>query len=227
MTELGSTGSALLHFITHLCFTIHLSIQSCAQHRLSLRGYSSFCLSDSRAAPTAARTSVRSEMTNPAKNPDILSLLQSQYTLLHQQIFSTTSYLSQRHPLAPPPSDPYSRNVITPGREDTDPAQTAHPLHPVSQEVFAESQVQLSEDLVRKFQQILKLVEKLPGGDRGEVQQKEEVRRLTEELRGVELERKESRRQMKVLAGRLDAVVAGMSTNIEMDGAANGTISDG
>jgi hypothetical protein len=161
-------------------------------------------------------------MSSPNPTQDILSLLQSHYTLLHQQIFSTTSYLSQRHPLSPPPSDPYSRNLTLPGREDTDPAQTAHPLHPVSQETFAESQAQLSEDLVRKVQQILTLVERLPGGTRGEAKQEEEVKRLTEELRAVETERKESRRQMRVLAGRLDGVVGGMSTNIEAEGKENG-----
>jgi hypothetical protein len=166
-------------------------------------------------------------MATPTPNPDILSLLQSHYTLLHQQIFSTTSYLSQRHPLAPPHSDPYSRKITAPGREDTDPEQTAHPLHPVSREIFAESQAQLSEDLVRKVQQILNLVERLPGGGRGEAQQEEEARRLTEELRGMEVERKESRRQMRELAGRLDAVVGGMSTNIETEGEANGSIARG
>jgi Subunit 21 of Mediator complex len=150
-------------------------------------------------------------------NRDILSLLQSHYTILHQQIFSTASYLSQRHPLSPPPSDPYSRDLTQPGREDTDLAQTAHPLHPVSRETFSESQKQLSEDLVRKVQQIQNLVEKLPGGDRDEYQQTVEVKRLAEELKGVEKERKESRRQMRQLTRRLEGVVGGMSKNIEVE----------
>lgn len=70
---------------------------------------------------------------------------------------------------------------------------------------------------MRKVKQIQGLVERLPGGDRGEEQQEEEVRRLTEELRAVEKERKESRRQMRELAGRLENVVGGMSTNIELE----------
>lgn len=156
-------------------------------------------------------------MTEPKPNPDILSLLQSHYTILHQQIFSTVSYLSERHPLSPPPSDPYSRDLTLPGREDTDPYQTAHPLHPVTRETFAQSQQQLSEDLVRKVKQINGLVERLPGGDRGEQQQEEEVRRLSEELRQVERERKESRKQMRELARRLEGVIGGMSTNIEVE----------
>ena len=165
-------------------------------------------------------------MTSPTSNPDILSLLQSHYTILHQQIFSTTSYLSQRHPLAPPPSDPYSQGLL-PGREDTDPHQTAHPLHPVSPETFAESQKQLSEDLVRKVKQIQTLVERLPGSNRGEEQQEDEVRRLSEEVRAVEKERKESRRQMRELAKRLDDVVLGMSTNIEPGVGSNGQVTPG
>ena len=70
---------------------------------------------------------------------------------------------------------------------------------------------------MRKAKQIQGLVERLPGGDRGEGQQEDEVRRLAEELREVEKERKESRRQMKELARRLDSVVNGMNTNIEVE----------
>lgn len=67
------------------------------------------------------------------------------------------------------------------------------------------------------MQQIQSLVERLPGGARGEDQQEMEVKRLAEELRNAEKERKESRRQMRQLARRLEGVVSGMSTNIEME----------
>ena len=70
---------------------------------------------------------------------------------------------------------------------------------------------------MRKIKHIQGLVQRLPGGERGDGQQEADVKRLAEQLQEVEKEKKESRRKMRELARRFDNVVNGMDTNIEVE----------
>jgi mediator of RNA polymerase II transcription subunit 21 len=170
---------------------------------------------------------------------DILTQLQTCYDQLLTQFFSTISYLSQRHPLVAPdpdPNDPFtnppsaaaaasqtpnpadpsqtvSTSGVNPGPEDTE--RAPYPLRPVSQQTFETAQQELAEDLVLKGQQIELLISRLPGIGRGEEQQAEEIKALTEKVREMEARQKEKRREMRRYVKRLDNVVMGMAESVD------------
>lgn len=155
---------------------------------------------------------------------DILTQLQTCYDQLLTQLFSTVSYLSQRHPLVAPtadPNDPYtnppnqenSETAILPGLEDTD--RAPYPLRPVPASTFAQAQRELAEDLVLKTQQIELLIARLPGIGLGEEQQFKEIEALSVKVREMEERRKAKRSEMRAYVKRLDDVVLGMARSIE------------
>lgn len=138
---------------------------------------------------------------------------------LATQIYSTTCYLSQRHPLLPPepvPGDSYtqppppSSNPLTPGPEDTAPSNPRQ-LHPDPPSAFAASQRELAQDLILKGAQIEYLASILPGLGKREEEQEERIRVLEGELRSVENQRREKRREMRALVSRLEDVVMGVA----------------
>lgn len=165
---------------------------------------------------------------------DILTQLQTTYTQLLTQFYSTISYLSQRHPTIAPdpvPGQPYTNpptevstgpngeritriTAIEPGPEDTDPQRTPFPLRPDSPEVFEDAKRELAEDLILKAQQIQYLIERLPGLGKGEEEQKEDIRRLVDECEEMEKVRRVKRKEMRLLVERLDAVVGGMAKSV-------------
>ncbi|RVX75931.1 hypothetical protein B0A52_00288 [Exophiala mesophila] len=157
---------------------------------------------------------------------DILTQLQTCYDQLLTQLFSTLSYLSQRHPLIhpiPDPNDPYTNpptqdghdntNTIAPGLEDTD--RAPYPLRPVAPSTFENAQQELAEDLVLKTQQIELLIARLPGIGLGENQQREEIEKLSVKVREMEERRKAKRKEMREYVKKLDDVVLGMAKSIE------------
>jgi mediator of RNA polymerase II transcription subunit 21 len=154
---------------------------------------------------------------------DILTQLQTCYDQLLTQFFSTVSYLSQRHPLAAPqpiPGDPYTTfpedvTASRPGNEDVGNAGP-YPLLPVSPETFERAQRELAEDLVRKGQQIEYLIERLPGLDRNEEEQAKDIRKKVEELKQMEILRKQKRKEMRECLRQLDEVVMGMAHSIDI-----------
>jgi mediator of RNA polymerase II transcription subunit 21 len=136
---------------------------------------------------------------------------------LATQLYSTTSYLSQRHPLlapSPVPNDPYTlpppAGTLNPGPEDTDPSNP-RALHPESPAAFAAAQRELARDLIIKAGQIQYLVENLPGIGTREEEQEARIRALEAELREMEKQRNEKRREMRALVGRLEDVVMGVA----------------
>lgn len=149
---------------------------------------------------------------------DILTQLQTHYGFLLRQFYSTLSYNSQRHPLIhpTPTSDPYTNPTIKPepGPEDIDPQRQPYPLRPDAPESFNESQKELAEDLVAKGQQILYLVERLPGFGRGEEEQKREIEALVKQVEDMEKIKKEKRREMRECVRKLESVILGMDRSI-------------
>lgn len=160
---------------------------------------------------------------------DILTQLQTCYNQLLIQFFSTVSYNSRRHPLIAPepvPGDPYTqppRDIVSGtgrhryvnyklGQEDTDPSVD---LRPQSPDVFDQAQQDLAEDLVMKAQQIEYLIKRLPGLGQGEEQQNAEIRRLVEEVKEMEVKRREKRKEMRKCLEQLDHVVMGMSRSVD------------
>jgi hypothetical protein len=152
---------------------------------------------------------------------DILTQLQICYDQLLTQYFSTVSYLSQRHGLVAPqsiPGDQYTlpmKDDITtkPGPEDT---AGPMPLLPVPDEEFESAKQLLAEDLVRKSLQIEDLIRKLPGLGKSEDQQKADIEQLVEQVKEMDTLRKQKRKEMKQCVRRLDEVVLGMSTSINV-----------
>ncbi|PGH06540.1 hypothetical protein GX51_02365 [Blastomyces parvus] len=78
---------------------------------------------------------------------------------------------------------------------------------PDTPEVFALRQRELARDLIVKEQQIEYLISVLPGVGSSEAEQEERIRRLAEELRVVEAERMEKRREMRKLGERVDELL--------------------
>ena len=168
---------------------------------------------------------------------DRLTQLQACYDQLLTQFFSTVSYLNQRHPLIypePVPGDPYTNvprkdaqdasatgassrqryaTVIQPGGED---ATGGRPLLPVTPEIFEEAQHDLAEDLILKGQQIEHLIRSLPGLDKGQEQQAAEIEALVEKVHEMEKQKKQKRREMRECVRKLDDVIMGMSTSVEV-----------
>ncbi|RMD44168.1 hypothetical protein DV735_g993, partial [Chaetothyriales sp. CBS 134920] len=154
---------------------------------------------------------------------DILTQLQTCYDQLLTQFFATVSYLSQRHPLiAPQPiaglratlpaTDEHSSQ---PGREDKIEPFT---LRPVSPDQFNQKQRELAEDLVRKAQQIESLIQKLPGLGKDEEQQADDIRKLAEQVREMEVLRRQKRQEMADCVSQLDHVILGMAKSIDVPG---------
>jgi uncharacterized coiled-coil protein SlyX len=136
---------------------------------------------------------------------------------LATQLYCTTSYLSQRHPLVAPtpvPDDPYTlpppAGTLNPGPEDTD-SSNPRALHPETPAAFAAAQRELARDLIIKAGQIQYLVENLPGIGTREEEQEARIRALEAELREMEKQRKEKRKEMRALIGRLEDVVMGVA----------------
>ncbi|RMZ86968.1 hypothetical protein DV736_g5809, partial [Chaetothyriales sp. CBS 134916] len=152
---------------------------------------------------------------------DILTQLQTCYDQLLTQFFATVSYLSQRHPLvAPQPitglhatlpaADEHSSK---PGPEDKIEPFT---LRPVSADHFAQKQRELAEDLVRKGQQIESLIQRLPGLGKDEEQQADDIRKLAEQVKAMEVLRKQKRQEIADCVSQLDHVILGMATSIDV-----------
>lgn len=144
------------------------------------------------------------------------------------QIFSSFSYNSQRHPLVAPDEIPglkytsHKAAQLRPDKEDTLPERNPYPLQPAEKDEFEESQRELSEDLITKAKQIQELIARLPTIERGEEEEMEEIRNLSEQVRQMKREEKAQRREMRRLLKRLDAVVGGMSSSIDHGHAARG-----
>ena len=165
---------------------------------------------------------------------DILTQLQTCYDQLLIQFFSTVSYHHRRHPLIAPeptPGDEYSKPpkdaVLLDGHsgrhryvnyklgaEDSDPQSMD--LQPQPPNVFDQAQDTLAEDLIVKAQQIEDLIRRLPGIRSDEKSQYEEIERLAEQVRQMEVRRKEKRKEMRECLQQLDDVVMGMAKSIKV-----------
>jgi mediator of RNA polymerase II transcription subunit 21 len=99
-----------------------------------------------------------------------------------------------------------------PGPEDTDPSNP-RPLHPDSPATFSAAQRELARDLILKGAQIEYLVSVLPGLGTREEEQEQRIAVLEGELRNMERARKEKRREMRALVGRLEDVVMGVASS--------------
>ncbi|EGE83996.2 RNA polymerase II transcription mediator family protein [Blastomyces dermatitidis ATCC 18188] len=88
-------------------------------------------------------------------------------------------------------------------QEESPPAEPT----PDTPEIFALRQRELARDLIVKEQQIEYLISVLPGVGSSETEQEERIRRLAEELRVVEAERMEKRREMRRLGERVDELL--------------------
>ncbi|EEH36295.1 hypothetical protein PAAG_00618 [Paracoccidioides lutzii Pb01] len=98
----------------------------------------------------------------------------------------------------------------TPVAEQAPPAQQQQsPTEPTpdTAEVFAQRQRELARDLIIKEQQIEYLISVLPGVGSSEAEQEERIRRLAEELRVVEAERRVKRREMRRLGEMVDELL--------------------
>ena len=165
---------------------------------------------------------------------DILTQLQTCYDQLLIQFFSTISYHHRRHPLIAPdsaPGDAYSNPPADAalrdghsgrhryvnyklGPEDADPENMD--LQPQPPDEFDQAQHDLAEDLVRQGQQIEYLIRRLPGINTGEKEQTEAIERLAEQVRQMEVRRKEKRKEMRECLKQLDDVVMGMATSVNV-----------
>lgn len=100
------------------------------------------------------------------------------------------------------------------GPEDADPENMD--LQPQSPTDFDQAQQDLAEDLIRKGQQIEYLIRRLPGINSEEKEQNEEIERLAEQVRHMEVRRKEKRKKMRECLHQLDDVVMGMAKSINV-----------
>lgn len=154
---------------------------------------------------------------------DVLTQLQTCIRQLNSQSFSTISYLTQRHPLqnpAPVPGQPFTAgphvSVKQPGDEDAHPERVQYPLQPVGDQEFAEAKEELADDFVVKIQQMLALIDTLPGVTKTEEAQRAEVAEKVEEVEEMEKILRQKRLEVKRMVQRTDAVIRGMSQSISM-----------
>ncbi|EEH05877.1 conserved hypothetical protein [Histoplasma capsulatum G186AR] len=110
---------------------------------------------------------------------------------------STTAKAASPQPTTPAAADAQAQ------QQEPSPAEPT----PDPPEIFALRQRELARDLIVKEQQIEYLISVLPGVGSSEAEQEEKIRRLAEELRVVEAERREKRRQMRKLGERVDELL--------------------
>lgn len=135
------------------------------------------------------------------------------HSQLATQYYASICYNLSRHSLVPPAtnSDPYSIPFnIDVGEEDNG-AQVIRPLRPDSPTTFANNQLQLVRDLVIKEQQIEYLVKVLPGIGTSEQEQEERIQVLEKDLRHMQEQRKQKRKDMRAIVKRLEHVVMGVA----------------
>ncbi|KAF7511951.1 hypothetical protein GJ744_003184 [Endocarpon pusillum] len=144
---------------------------------------------------------------------DILTQIQTCLDQLATQYYASVCYNISRHSLVPPlqTSDPYSAPIKEEPKDEDAGEDLVRPLRPDSPTTFAANQLQLVRDLVIKEQQIEYLVKVLPGIGTSEQEQEERIRSLEKELRQVQEQRKQKRREMRVTVKRLENVIMGVA----------------
>ncbi|KAK2746787.1 RNA polymerase II mediator complex subunit [Myotisia sp. PD_48] len=85
------------------------------------------------------------------------------------------------------------------------------PPSPDSPSVFAQRQRELARDLIIKEQQIEYLISVLPGIASTEADQEARIRKLADELRETEKERRRKRKEMRLLAAQVDGLLGAVS----------------
>ncbi|KAG5294534.1 RNA polymerase II transcription mediator family protein [Histoplasma ohiense] len=156
---------------------------------------------------------------------DILTQLQTCLDQLATQFYATLCYLTTYHdhaaatppsniPTAIPqlkkiPKNPSTTATTSTAADAQAQQQEPSPAEPTPDppEIFALRQRELARDLIVKEQQIEYLISVLPGVGSSEAEQEERIRRLAEELRVVEAEKREKRRQMRKLGERVDELL--------------------
>jgi mediator of RNA polymerase II transcription subunit 21 len=86
-------------------------------------------------------------------------------------------------------------------------------LRPDSPTTFAANQLQLVRDLVIKEQQIEYLLKVLPGIGTSEKEQEERIRSLDKELRQIQEQRKQKRKEMRAVVKKLENVILGVASS--------------
>jgi mediator of RNA polymerase II transcription subunit 21 len=152
------------------------------------------------------------------RSPGIYSAAARTALILQQlatQYYASVCYNLSRHDLVPPApnSDPYSFAPKEEPREEDTGAQVTRPLRPDSPTTFASNQVQLARDLIIKEQQIEYLIQVLPGIGTSEKEQTERIRSLEVELRQMQEQRKQRRKEMRATVKKLENVIMGVANS--------------
>jgi mediator of RNA polymerase II transcription subunit 21 len=134
---------------------------------------------------------------------------------LATQYYASICYNISRHSLVPPVqnSDPYSAPVKEEPKDEDVGEDVVRPLRPDSPTTFAANQTQLVRDLVIKEQQIEYLLKVLPGIGTSENEQEERIRSLDKELRQIQEQRKQKRKEMRAVVKKLENVIMGVATS--------------
>jgi mediator of RNA polymerase II transcription subunit 21 len=137
--------------------------------------------------------------------------------LIHDQLatqyYASVCYNVTRHSLVPPvqTSDPYSLPVKEEIKDEDAGADVSRPLRPDSPTTFATNQLQLVRDLIIKEQQIEYLIKTLPGIGTSEGEQVERIQALEKELRQMQEQRKQKRKEMRATVKKLENVIMGVA----------------
>ena len=134
---------------------------------------------------------------------------------LATQYYASVCYNLTRHSLVPPAqtSDPYSLPVKEEPKDEDAGDDLVRPLRPDSPTTFAANQLQLVQDLIIKEQQIEYLISVLPGIGTSEKEQELRICSLEKELRQMQEQRKQRRKQMRATVKELENVIMGVANS--------------
>ncbi|KAF2401989.1 hypothetical protein EJ06DRAFT_529127 [Trichodelitschia bisporula] len=150
---------------------------------------------------------------------DRLTQLQNCLDDFLTQMYASLRYIDTHHAYAPIPGqsdqNPFASSAPnTQGTQSTapsmqNPATPAQPA-PDPPALFEARLQELAQDLVLKEQQIEALVEALPGVGCSQAEQEARLRALEEELKAVDVEWKEAKRERERLVEKVEGVILGV-----------------
>ncbi|KAF4635884.1 hypothetical protein G7Y89_g2219 [Cudoniella acicularis] len=134
---------------------------------------------------------------------DRLTQLQDAVDQLANQFIASIYYVHKHHNL----QILSATDSVRVDKKENEPAPQDPDVDPYPAEQFKAGQRELAQDLILKEQQIEYLISILPGLENSEKDQEQTIKRLEEDLRIAEEQRKQALKEKEAVLARLEGVI--------------------